>query len=256
MAVTIVMPVSRSEYLRRVFAALDMMPCNANETNILCYVDGDQKLFEITRNFVLNSKFKERLCVYRHKGLPQINHIKHRRQRIADIHNELKEIVGNVEYLLLMEDDTLVPLNGFEKLLKNYSVNHYAGFITGVQIGRWGYTVPGVWQVNNPYDINRVNSMLPNTEKPFEEIDAAGLYFCMTRSEFYKQIHFEPFDSILGPDVSFGLALRKQGYKNYVDWTINTTHLTKQGEIKVYNTPLQKITFNKIEAEKWTQEVV
>ena len=255
MAVTIVLPISRPDYLRRVFAALDMMPCNAQETNLLCYVDGDQRLLDIARNFVVNSKFKEKVCIFRGKGLPSANHIRGRRQRIADIHNELKEIVGAVEFCLLMEDDTLIPLNGFEKLMRHYSSNPYAGFITGVQVGRWGYTVPGVWQSNNPYDIKRINSMLPNSEKPFEEIDAAGLYFCLTRTEFYKQINFQPFDSILGPDVTYGIELRKLGYKNYVDWTINTTHLTKQGEIKVYNTPLQKITFTRIEAEKWAQEV-
>lgn len=256
MVTTITIPISRPDFLRRIFAQLDMMPCNTEQTNLLVYVDGDQQLFQTARNFVWHSKFKEKLCVYRRKGLPNVNHIHSRRKRIAEIHNELKAIIGICDYVLLLEDDTLFPLNTIEKLLKAYSDHPYAGLITGVQIGRWGFTVPGVWQVDNPYDVKRINSMLPNAEKPFEEIDAAGLYCCITKAEFYKKATFVPFDSILGPDVSYGIYLRQQGYKNFVDWSLNTSHLTKRGEVKISNVQLQKITFTKIEAERWSQEVL
>lgn len=256
MVTTIVMPVSRPDFMRRIFAQLDMMECDAEKTNLLVYVDGDLQLYNDARTFVLHSRFHEKLCVYRRKGLPNVNHILSRRRRIAEIHNELKGIVGACDYLLLLEDDTLFPLNMLPRLHKLYSMVPHAGFITGVQIGRWGFIVPGIWQVDNPYDVQRINSMLPNKEKPFEEIDASGLYCMMTKPALYKSCDFKPFDSILGPDVSYGIHLRTQGYKNYVDWTLNTSHLTKRGEIKIGAVELQQITFKKIEPERWEQEVV
>lgn len=252
------MPISRPDYLHRIFAQLDMMECDATQTNLLCYVDGDQVLLEKARRFVIESKFKEKLCIYRRKGAPSANHIRQRRQRIADIHNELKEIVGKCDYVFLMEDDTLFPLTTLKRLLFLYSQMPFAGLITGVQIGRWGYTVPGVWRVDNPYNVQRVNSMLPAVPPidPFQEIDAAGLYCTLTKTEFYKSVDFKPFDSILGPDVTYGIELRKQGYRNYIDWNIHTSHLTKRGAINVSGTDLQQITFKRIEADKWEQEVI
>lgn len=256
MVTTIIMPISRPDFLRRIFAQLDMMMCDRANTNLLVYVDGDQQLFQTARNFVWNSNFKEKLCVYRKKGLPNVNHIRQRRERIAEIHNELRGIVGFCDYIFLLEDDTLIPLDTLPRLIKSYSYYPYAGFITGVQIGRWGYTVPGIWQVDNPYDVKRINSLLPNKEDTFQEIDASGIYCCLTKCEHYKKMMFAPFDSILGPDVTYGISLRKEGFKNYVDWTINTSHLTKHGEIRVNSTPLQKITFKRIESQRWEQEVV
>lgn len=265
MITTIVLPVSRPDFLHRIFAQLDMMPCKREQTNLLVYVDGDMSLFEKARNFVVNSKFRDKLCVYRKKGLPSVNHIKSRRRRIGQIHNEIKAIINHCDYVFLLEDDTLFPLDTLKKLLKNYAIHPYAGFITGVQIGRWGYTVPGLWKCDNPYNVKQIESCLPKDGETrgiytqwagVEEIDAAGLYCCITKLENYKKGDFEPFDEILGPDVSFGLSMRREGFKNYVDWSLGTSHLTKHGEIKLSNTTLQKITFKKREDGGWDQEVV
>lgn len=254
MVVTIIMPVSRPDFLRRIMAQLDMMICDAASTNLLAYVDGDVDLFAKTRDMVVQSKFREKLCVYRRKGIPNVSHMKSRRQRIADIHNELKGIVNAADYIFLIEDDTLFPTNALEKLLKDYALNPYAGFITGVQIGRWGFTVPGIWRVDNPYEPKKIETCLPT--QGVEEIDAAGLFCCLTKFANYKNCTFAPFDTILGPDVTFGLSLRCQGFKNYVDWSISTSHLTKLGEIKMFQTPLQKITLTKFNDNQWKQDVI
>lgn len=256
MVTTIVMPVSRPDFLQRIFAQLDMMPCDRNTTNILVYVDGEWPLYEKAQNFVTQSKFNERLCVYRRKGLASVSHVQGRRKRIAEIHNEIKEIINFCDYVFLIEDDTLLPLNSLEKLLKAYSFHTHAGVISGVQIGRWGMDVPGLWKCDNPYDVKRIETILPDEKIPFEEIDAAGLYCCLTKMDNYKSFTFDPFDSILGPDVAFGLHLRRQGFKNYVDWSIQTSHLTKHGEIKMSTVTLQKVIFTKIEEGQWEQELI
>ncbi len=253
MVVTIIMPVSRLDYLKRIFAQLEMLSCDAQFTNLLVYVDGDMELFDKTRNYVVQSKFAQKLCVYRRKGLADPSSVRRRRKRIAEIHNELKTMIGECDYIFSVEDDTLFPPNALQKLMQAYVYNPHAGFITGVQIGRWGYTTPGIWRVDNPYDVKWVQSLLPPIpQKPIDpridtiqEIDASGLYCLLTKREHYMSCTFEPFEDQLGPDFSFGIHLRKEGYKNYVDWSVNTAHLTKRGEIKVYNITLQQLTMTK-----------
>jgi len=254
MVVTIVMPVSRPDFLKRIFAQLDMMECDAESTNLLCYVDGPVDLFAKTRDMVVQTKFHEKLCVYRKKGLPNISHLRQRRKRIADIHNEIKGMIGTCDFIFLIEDDTLFPTNTLKKLLHDYTLNPYAGFISGVQVGRWGFNVLGIWAVDNPYNVQKIESLLPKTEI-LQKIDAAGFFCCLTRRQTYLSCNLEPFDVILGPDVFYGIYARKQGLYNYVDWSISTSHLTKRGEIKMHNTTLQKITFSKIASEKWEQVV-
>lgn len=263
--VTIILPVSRPDFLRRIFAQLDMMPCDATQTNLFVYVDGDQRLFEMARNLTVNSKFRQKLCVYRAKGMPDVASVRRRRQRIADIHNEIKKYVQKCEFVFLLEDDTLFPLNVFEKLRKSYIRKPHAGLISGVQLGRWGFTIPGLWRVDNPYDIKTIKSALPPfvptdeilTKQPdlFEQIDASGFYCMFTPWELYQSISHQPFSDFLGPDVYYGIELRKLGYNNYVDWTINTGHLTKKGEIKVHDTIIEQATLTRA-GTSWELEVV
>lgn len=248
------MPVSRPDFLRQVFTNLEMMECDRAETNILVLVDGDLQLYEVARNLTVQSKFAQKLCVYRRRGQANVGSIYRRRQRIADIHNELKELIDKGDYFFLIEDDSLIPSSALKKLMSVYLENPHAGMVTGVQLGRWGYTVPGVWKTNDVYDVSKIESMEP--KEGVEEIDAAGLYCCLTRKDNYMRHTFQPFEKLLGPDFFWGLWLRQQGLTNYVDWSIKVDHLTKRGKISLYNTPIQKITFMRGIEEVWEQEVI
>lgn len=223
-----------------------MMDCDAEKTNLLVYVDGDQRLFELARNLTVASKFKQKLCIFRAKGVTNVGSVRRRRQRIADIHNELKQYLLKCDYVFLIEDDGILPLNALKVLLSHYSMNSYAGFISGAEIGRWGYTVVGVWKiVGDIYNINHIESMIPPKEafrgSALEECDAAGIYCSLTRRDNYMNHTFKPFEDVLGPDSDWGFSLRQQGFKNYVDWGIRLDHLTKNGKISFSNTHLQQL---------------
>lgn len=229
MKTTIVIPVSRPDYLHRIFAQLDLMPCNQEEISIIAYIDGDLQLYEVANNLVVNSKFKEKSCVFRHKGIPNVGSVKRRRERIAAIHNELKALIKKCDYVFILEDDTLPPLNIFERLITHMSSYPHAGFISAVEIGRWGYPMIGAWTVNDVYDPT-VLITVPEGEGVIR-VDAAGLYCCMMRYDMYLKHTFKPFLDILGPDVDMGLELRKVGYSNYIDYDLKCKHLTKRGEM-------------------------
>jgi len=256
MITTIILPVSRRDYLKKIFVMLEMLDCDRQKTNLLCYCDGPLELFQETRNLVVNSKFKERLCVYRKKGIGSVSSIHGRRQRIADIHNEIKELIKETDYILLIEDDTIFQSNTLTKLIHTALMKRYFGFISGVEVGRWGYTHIGGWVVDNIYDINQVTSI--QSKEGVEEVDGAGLYCCLTTKENYLKHRFEPFEKILGPDAGFGFELRKQGLKNYIDHSIQCQHLNKKEVITVSNSKIIRVRFDRTEEEKigWKMSIL
>lgn len=240
--ISILLPVSRPNFLRQVFTQLELLDLGGHEVSLFVYVDGDLQLFEKAQSWLVNSKFSNKRIVYRRKGLPNVSHIRSRRQRIADIHNELKEYLEEQSaYVLSIEDDTLFPADGLVRLLDGYKEHPSAGFISGVQIGRWGFDHVGAWKMEK----NTITS-LPVLEG-LQEVTAAGLYFCLVKSEVYKSGVFVPFEDILGPDFTFGLVLTRLGYKNYVDFEVKCTHLTNKESIGFDNREVIQVGFVKEE---------
>lgn len=260
--VTIIMPVSRPDYLKRIFAQLELMPCNAPSTNIVVLVDGNMQLFDLANNLVSGSKFNQKLCVFRRKGIPNHGSVRARRKRIAEIHNEFKQYVKNCDFVFSLEDDTLFPLNTLTRLLEDFVSKPYAGFITGLELGRWGWTSIGAYKVNDVYEPTTITSIadLEYTnelfmENPLVQIDAGGFYGCLIKQEHYINHEFQPFEDALGPDVEFGLALRRAGLLNYADFTIKYIHLTKAGNIEFSKMPVVQVKLSKFDGKWSTQEL-
>lgn len=255
MKTTIVMPVSRPDFLKRIFAQLDLMPIDSPNTNILTYIDGDLELFELARNLTVASKFAEKLCIFRRKGLPNVGSVKRRRQRIADIHNEMKQFITSdgSDFIFSLEDDTLITTNTFERLHKLYSLYPHAGFISGIEIGRWGYSMIGAWRTDDIYDPKKL--WTTPLEEGVQEVDAAGLYGCLIPKNLYLSHDFKPFNDMLGPDVDFGMQLRKAGYKNYVDNDLKYKHLTKRGELSFLKETIIQVEQELQSDGKWSQGV-
>lgn len=255
MDVVIIIPVSRPEYVDRVFASLELMDCDNERTNLLTYVDGSLTLFQKVRNLTVNSKFNTKLCVYRKRGEPSVSSIHRRRKRIADIHNEMRDLVESSTYVFMTEDDTLLPKHCLKTLLRDFSMRPFAGLVSGVQIGRWGFSYIGGWKVNDVYDTSHIESV--ERGKGVQEVDCAGFYGCLIRTEVYKKHIFEPFEEILGPDFNFGLWLRKQGLKNFINHNVKCGHMTKKGVINFVNTEVIQIEFDRNKDYKfgWKQTI-
>lgn len=248
MKITIVLPISRDTYLQRLFPSLEFMICPSN-TSILGIVDGDMKLYEQARNYITTSKFKERLCIHRH-GQPQTT-ITSRRRRIAEIHNEAKQYLKTAELLFLIEDDTLYHPSTLRRMFEVYKDYPHAGFVSGVQIGRWGLRYIGLWEVDNVYDPTKISSS--QLKSGVSEIDGSGFYCMLTRKETYMKHTFEPYDNILGPDFNYGLWLRREGYRNYANFDVHCTHLTQKEELKVAQ--VAQVKYEKGDDKKWKSEL-
>lgn len=229
MIVNIFVPISREWFLERLFASLETLKCDREQTNLLVYVDGDSKLFVKARNFTAASKFKERLCIQGKNRAVSHYGIRQRRYRIAKIKNESKDLMKSGDFVFCVEDDTLVPPYALDRLLVDYSLHPHAGFIQGVQLGRWGIPYIGAWKVDDPYEPTHLTTVWPG--EGLEEIDAGGFFCYLTTIDNYLSVNYEPYgENLLGPDVHFGLELRKIGLTNYIDWSINTRHRDRKGE--------------------------
>lgn len=248
MHITIILPISRHDYLSQIFSSLELLHCDRNQTSLLAIVDGDDSLYTKARNFVNNSKFNERLCVFRNQGEVDVSSIMKRRERIAAIHNEAKKYIHKTDFIFLVEDDTLYEPLTLVKLQTAYSIYPYAGFISAVQVGRWGLRYIGLWHVDNIYKPIRITSspLLQSIQK----VDASGFYCLLTKKENYIKHNFTQFEGVLGPDFEYGLRLRQKGFANYGHFGIYCTHLTKKEKIQVIN--IEQVTFEKIKGD-WCQ---
>ena len=259
---TILLLVSRSEYLDLVFAGLEMLNCNAGQTNLLVIVDGNPSLFINARNKTELSKFNERLCTQFVTTQPfKNNDLAYRRRRISEIHNFAKQYIKKSKYIFCIEDDTTFGVGTLQRLLDDFAMLPFAGMIQGAQIGRHGINHYGAWKVDDVYEPTVIESLLPpNISTPWKdslrECDAGGLFCMITKAENYMAHEFKPFDTnTLGPDFDYGIELRKQGYKNYTDWSIRCNHHTKRGVISPSSTEAQTVMFKKVE-QRWRQKTL
>lgn len=250
--ITIFMPVSRAEWLDQIFPRLEFLKCSRSRTNLFCIVDGDAELFVNVRNRVEASKFNQRLCMqYKTKEKMLNFNLFARGKRIAAIHNMARENMIDADYVMGIEDDTLFKNFTLEQLLKDFEMNPHAGTIAGIQIGRHGINHIGAWRTDDVYEPTRFDSV--GIGKGVEKVDASGLYCYLTQFNLFKNHDFKPFErNGLGPDVDYGISLRRQGLDNYIDWDIPTVHKTREKDISLFTTQPETVTFLKHEG-RWRQ---
>lgn len=231
MKIITVLPVSRAKYLDRVLESL------LNQTykieNLLVVYDGPQNDLIKVRNRITELEIDNRLCV-------QSNHIRcafsipDRRNHIANIHNQVGEIINDADWVFSIEDDGILPPDALQRLVDIVNSKTDAGMATGVELGRWGVPYVGAWRVDNVDDIKTITSAENKTDQVslIEEIDACGLYCALIKADQYMQHNFFANNG-LGPDVNLGIFIRKQGLKIYIDWGIPLTHLTNYQGVEV-----------------------
>lgn len=223
MKITTILPVSRIKYLDRVIDSL------LNQTveidNLIVIFDGPDSSFLHVRNKIAELYIENKLCVPSEYNRQAFT-IAERRLHIVRIHNQIRELLGDCDYVFSVEDDGILPENALEELIKVQKAHSDLGLVTGVELGRWGIPYVGAWRVDDIENPQVVTSMENKTADPIiEEIDACGLYCALIRADLYKEHTFFTNNG-LGPDVNLGLFMRQKGYKNYINWAIPVTHLT------------------------------
>lgn len=237
MIITTVLPVSRLKYLDRVLESLKNQTYKAQ--NLIVIFDGHEHEYAEARNKVVEMKFEQVIFV-QSTNTRKAYDIFERRYNIANIHNQLTGLIENTDWIFSIEDDGILPTDALAKLVDTIEKVDNVGMVTGVELGRHGNPYVGAWladDVNNLKNIETVaNQYYLECLQP---IDAAGLYCALIRAELYKNHKFFANNG-LGPDVNLGIAIRQQGFENFIDWTIPVTHLGVQDGEEVEITPEHK----------------
>lgn len=229
MKITVFVPISRTWRINKVIDQITTLDIGDNQVDAVIILDNTFISTSAVKNAFLSRNSNIKLTtVYNtnNEGIAEMNLTK-RRQRITEVFTRAQGLIPReTDLVFTFEDDTDFEPNTLIKLIAFYfhkGWDYKVGLISGVQAGRWGFRMLGLWKAN---DYNDPTLMETLDNSPIDDqIDAAGFYcFITSRDNFVNTPH--KFD-FFGPDVHFGLSLRSKGYSNFVDWTISTGHVTR-----------------------------
>lgn len=227
--VSVFVPFTRAWPLERFFAMFEaiIFP-NKSEYELVFYVDTTDPATNLgvtewaTKHESEWGTFK---IYYSDNPPPPDVALLQRRNRITNMKNHSREFIGDSDFVFCLEDDTLVPPNAFLKLLYQIKRNSFIGFVEGVEVGRWNIPIIGAWRTDNFYDPNVVQSVSPVHKYGMSEIHGGGFYCYITRTHLYKKHNYYWRGECFSVDMTYGLELCKNGYVNFIDWTIPCAHL-------------------------------
>lgn len=230
MKILTILPVSRLKFLDRVLESL-INQSYEERTVLLVIVDGSNDLYVQVHNKLASLPLSDVLCVKSENVGEVAVTIPQRRQRIANIHNQARALVGqDIDWVFSIEDDGILPVNALSWLVNCVNKRPHAALATGVEVGRWGSPYIGAWKVDdlfNPQQIISLQSKVGSID--VDEIDACGLYCALIQADLYKSHQFN-VNNGLGPDINMALEFRQLGWKNYIEWSVPVTHLKEVGE--------------------------
>lgn len=254
--ITIFCPFTRTWAVDGWLKSLEGVQHDPALTNLCIIVDGNEHLIANTiRKFAESKGYRSFHVKVNEDWHPNEVRLATRRMRIADVKNQSKDLIVKTDgdIIIGFEDDTVFDrMESFERLIAPLQEPEI-GFVEGVQMGRWGANMVGVWEANDPSYPTEVKTLLPG--RGLQEITGGGWYGYATRRDLYLNCEYytssaQPW----GPDVNFGFWLRQRGYKVLVDWETVFGH-HDYNKVLYPDSPgvrLAQIVYNKNQATgKW-----
>lgn len=238
-----------SEWLNRIDLPLETL----KETELVFLWDGKTKADNIKHYFELWNFLEDmgvvlgfqsvKLVTTEEDPLDDKDRVSARRKRIINLLEGVKEFIGNSKYLMQLEDDSLPPYDAFKTLLKTFKKER-AGFVQGIEIGRWE-RYAGAWKIDNIEDPQVVET-LPYKATGIEEIQGGGFYCYVTRTRLFKSAEFRATGDCFGIDVNFVFDIVRQGLKAFTDWGVVCEHHQKNGKILVPDETIKVLKWRKV----------
>ncbi len=259
--VTIVSPFAgRWACIYQYFKSIHNLDISGIDVHIVFYDNScDADFGMLLQAFLEKNKSKYRSCTYIvDKNNPVASTGEVKDMIIGRIMNTFKKHIGSSDYVLVVEDDTAVPVDALKKLISDMKSLPKAGCVQGVEVGRHNSNYVGVNRISEIYTYPPLPNK-PNPELQYlgcitiqspsfkstgvEEIGGGGFYCSLFRSVAYRKVNFEEkLTGCTSVDVIVGPKLRRIGYKWYVDWSVHCTHHTVNAkDMRTIPLPVAKI---------------
>lgn len=196
-------------------------------TNLAIIVDTDEPMiYNKIKRYAEENGYRNFLGTINRDNAPNEVRIPVRRQAIAAMKNASKTLIAQLDgdIIIGLEDDTVFTDLDFSRLYNPIINGDKIGFVEGVQCGRWGVKIVGVWSVDD-FEFVQKAETLTRGKDTWQEIDAGGFYGYATTKELYlNHDYYSSTGEPWGPDVNYGLWLRNRGYRCFVNWDIVFGH--------------------------------
>lgn len=251
--INVFVPFTRKWALTKFFEHLDNLDLPLSTTNFVFYNDTDNKeITDVLVEYLTNrSYYINGGLVYQSNSKPADEYdITKRRESIIDMREESKTLLNDdAPITFCLEDDTLPPHDAFDVLLKQAQDGY--DLVSGIQVGRHAKQMIGAWRVTPVKKPTRVES-IPYQAGGVVDVDGAGMYCYITTTSLYKAATYHSETECLGPDVCFGLDLRRQGLRVGANFDIICGHNTKLEGVLIPNEATCTVVWRKI-LGKWKQ---
>ena len=237
--ITVFCPFTRAEYVNHFFDDLASTDLRPDTTNLAFIIDiGEdsegqevgKKIYARIMDEMNRTNYRNFVIARNYEHHVNGANIPIRRKRIAEIHNQSKELISALdgEFVLGLEDDTVFTNLCVERLYRPFHnrlpEQGRIGLVSAYEAGRWHNKIIGIWGFDNVNDPKVCWTELPGRD--YAECDATGFYCYLTPVKLYLEHEYitEETDPY-GPDVRYGLWLRQNGYTNLVDWSQGCGHI-------------------------------
>lgn len=224
--ITVFCPFTRPQFVARWFddlASTDLKPENTNLAFIIdCDGDeGGKLIYSRIMDEMNRTKFRKFIILRNYEHHVNEMSIPIRRRRIADIHEQAKDMIKALdgEYVLGLEDDTVFTNLCVQRLYQPFEDNMQpVGLVSAYEAGRWANKIIGIWGFDDVHSPKQCWTELP--DKGYQNCDATGFYCYLTPTELFVEHEYSTEDwQPWGPDVNYGLWLRRKGFDCVVDWS-------------------------------------
>lgn len=233
-SVEIFVPITRSWGIEPMIRQLNALETGDWDVSVLFCVDTT----EITKHQIEDRcSYFELVYPYRviHTNAKPAGEVRMatRRDHIRDMLNFAKKHIRDTDMVFMVEDDTKIEPSAFMDLITNFAHLENAGvkvgLVEGAQVGRHGYRMIGAWRTDDLHDPQTMETIPFNRSALLEKIDGGGLYCFVTPTHLFKSHEFYWHDECFAPDVTYGIELRKKGYQNFIDWSVEAGHMQQDG---------------------------
>lgn len=225
---------SREYPIKKWLDCFSKLEVDRETTEVIFIVDYDvDEVYDPLFSWLMANQDWNSVKLYNTGHKQVLGMIADRRDRIVELQELSKTLIGDSKYVFGLEDDTLFEPNTLHTLLEDIKLlGDDCGFVQGVQVGRHRLKVVGAWLVDDLQDPKEIRTIDWIDNEEIQAIDGGGYYCFITPTLLYKNITRYWKHECFGPDMTYGLELRKLGYTCYIDKLLKTGHFTEQGILR------------------------